>query len=127
MNPFAPFIAILRVLSGFMALGSAFGFLFFLSSQGVLMSLYTATSVTALAYFSFSSRRVIATASGWWVVVLLSAAASLFTLAKLYTDVTHPHGAAPETVGFRVTEMIIFIVMVLESQWLRQHQSENAV
>ena len=110
-----------------MALGSAFGFLFFLSSQGMLMSLYTASSVAALSYFSLSSRRVIATASGRWTVVLLSAAASLFTLAKLYTDVTQPLGAAPEIIGFRVTEMIIFFVMVLESHWLQQHQSENAV
>lgn len=120
---FLALIFLLRVLAVGTAFLIAFGYLFFLTSQGIVMTLYAGASIAALCYFAFCPRTVLVTRVGWVATVILAVAASVFALAQLYMDLTFFEGPELSAVIFRALNIVMFAILVCEARWRRKHSA----
>lgn len=120
---FLALIFLLRLLAVGAAFLIAFGYLFFLTNQGIVMTLYAGASITALCYFAFCPRTFLVTRVGWVATVILAVAASIFVLAQLYMDLMFFEGPELSAVTFRTLNIGLFAILVCEARWRRKHSA----
>ncbi|MBD9417002.1 hypothetical protein IB234_20750 [Pseudomonas sp. PDM16] len=119
---FLVLIFLLHVLAVGAAFLIAFGYLFFLTSQGIVMTLYAGASIAALCYFAFCPRTFLVTRVGWVATVILAVAASLLALAQLYVDLTFFEGSELSAVTFRALNIGMFAIFVLRGALEKEAQ-----
>jgi hypothetical protein len=107
----------LRAIAIGIAFITAFGYLFFLGSQGVITTFYAATAFLGLCYFAFCPRQLWVTRDGWLGAVILSVTAIVFAFAQMYEDLTFFEGPNFAAAGFRAATVVILIVLASEATW----------